>query len=120
MSRAYRIKVRQSLDRTIRAEDSVSTRLEILEVLPADQMAGLLAAELAAGGYQRDGDGLVRKQDGVVIRVNPATGEVVVRAEACDDIRLEATREGVAFDEEGESAKVTRDHMQRDLQSDLD
>jgi hypothetical protein len=120
MSRAYRIKVRQSLDRTLRAEDSVSTRLEILEVLPADQMAGLLAAELEAAGYQREGDALERKQDGVVIRVNPATGEVVVRAEACEEIRLEGQRESVAYDEEGESAKAVREHIQRDLQSELD
>jgi hypothetical protein len=83
-------------------------------------MAGLLAAELEAAGYRRDGDVLERKQDGLVIRVSPGTGEVVVRAEACADVSLEGDREGMAYDEEGRSAKSVRERMQRDLQSDLE
>jgi hypothetical protein len=120
MSRSYRIKVRESLDRTLKAEDSVTTHLEILEVLPGDQMAGLLAAELEATGYHREGGVLVRKHDGVVITVDPASGEVTVRAEACEDIRVEAEKEGRAFDDVGPSGKAVREQLQRELQSDLD
>jgi hypothetical protein len=120
MSRAYRIKVRESLDRTLRAEDSVSTRLEILEVLPPDQMAGLLAAELEAGGYECDGGLLVRKQDGVAITVDPNTGEVTVRAEACEDVRVEGEKEGAAYDDAGPNSKAVREHLQQQLQSDLE
>jgi hypothetical protein len=119
MSRSYHIKVRKSLERTLRAEDSVSTTLEILNILPADQMAGLLAAELEAEGYKRDGDMLVRKLDDVNIAVNPATGEVTIRTEACADVRLEAEATGRAFDDIGPGEKVVRDQLQRDLQSDL-
>ena len=39
MSRSYRVSVRECQNRTIRAEDHVSTQLEILEVLPPEQMA---------------------------------------------------------------------------------
>ena len=46
MSRAYRIRVRESLRRVIRAHDRVSTQLELLEVLPPEQMAQLLREEL--------------------------------------------------------------------------
>jgi hypothetical protein len=120
MSRSYRIKVSQSLDRTLRAEDSVSTHLEILEVLPPDQMAGLLTAELEATGYQREGNVLVRKQDGVVITVDPTSGEVTIRAEACEDVHLEGEKEGRAYDDAGPSGKSTREHLNSQLQSELE
>jgi hypothetical protein len=120
MSRAYRIKIRESLDRTLRAEDSVSTRLEILEVLPPDQMAGLLAAELEAEGYEREGGLLVRKQDGVVVSVDPTTGEVTVRAEACEDVHVEGEKQGAAYDDAGPSSKAVREQLRRQLQGDLD
>ena len=42
MSRAYRIRVQESLRRRIAAEDAVTTQLELLEVLPPEQMADLL------------------------------------------------------------------------------
>ena len=35
MSRAYRIKVQESLRRVLRASDHVRTELEMLEILPA-------------------------------------------------------------------------------------
>ena len=46
MSRSYRVSVRECVNRVIRAEDRISTQLEILDILPAEQMAGLLADEL--------------------------------------------------------------------------
>ena len=46
MSRAYRIKVSESLNRVIRASDHVSTQLELLEILPQETMAALLEKEL--------------------------------------------------------------------------
>ena len=60
MSRAYRVSVRESRNRTLRAEDHVSTQLEILEVLPPEQMAALLADELERCGFQREGTRLTR------------------------------------------------------------
>ena len=44
MSRAYRIRVRESLRRTLRAEDRVQSELELLEILPAETMAERLRA----------------------------------------------------------------------------
>jgi hypothetical protein len=94
--------------------------LEILEVLPPDQMAGLLTAELEATGYQREGDVLVRKQDGVVITVDPTSGEVTIRAEACEDVHLEGEKEGRAYDDAGPSGKAAREHLNSQLQSELE
>jgi hypothetical protein len=75
MSRSYRICVRESVSRVIRAEDRVSTHLEILEVLPPEEMAGLLGDELERRGFRRQKDGaLVRRDKGAMVTVDPATG----------------------------------------------
>lgn len=120
MSRAYRVRVRESLDRTLRAEDCVSTQLEIIEVLPPEQMAGLLAAELEARGYRREGNVLVRKEEGVVITVDAGTGRVTVKAEACEKVRVEAEQEGRAYDDTGASGKAVREQLLKNVQSDLE
>jgi hypothetical protein len=120
MSRAYRIRVRESMDRTVRAEDSVCTQLEILEVLPADQMADLLARELEGRGFERQGDLLVRKQNGVVVTVDPRTGEVTAAAEGSESVKLEAETEGRSYDTAGPHAKEVRERLRRDLQRDLE
>lgn len=46
MSRAYRIAVSERQQRVIKAGDHVSTTLELLPLLPCEQMADLLTAEL--------------------------------------------------------------------------
>jgi hypothetical protein len=120
MSRAYRIRVRESMDRTVRAEDSVCTQLEVLEVLPADQMADLIARELEGRGFERRDGKLVRTQDGVVVTVDPATGEVTASAEGSEAVSLEAEREGRSYDDAGPNAKAVREQLRRDLQRDLD
>jgi len=53
MSRAYRISVRESLRRVLRAHDRVSTQLELLEILSPEEMAELLSLELEKGGFER-------------------------------------------------------------------
>src|SRR5436305_9439095 len=63
MSRAYRIRVSESLNRTLRAEDSVCSQLELLEVLPPEQMAALLREELKGRGFA-DKDGQLVRTDG--------------------------------------------------------
>ena len=62
MSRAYRIRVQESLRRVIAAADHVSTQLDLLEILPAAQMAELLAQELERGGFHKKGAVLVRNK----------------------------------------------------------
>ena len=76
MSRSYRIRVRETLRRVIRAEDHVSSQLEVLEILPADQMADLLAEELERRGFERDGKVATRRDGNVVITVELDSGVV--------------------------------------------
>ena len=120
MSRAYRIRVKESLTRDVRAEDSIETQLEILEVLPPEQMAGLLADELEKGGFRRDGTELVKEEDGVVISVNAETGEVTVSAAASESTKVEGELHGRAYDDVGPHAGQVRENLKKELQKSLD
>ena len=88
MSRAYRVSVSESLRQIIRGSDHVGTDIEMLEVLPKEQMAELLAAELEGRGFRREGKILTRKQAGITISIDAATGRATVTAELCEEIEL--------------------------------
>jgi hypothetical protein len=120
MSRAYRIAVKESENRIIRAEDHVSTDLEIIQVLPPEQMAGLLADELANRGFERDGDTMTRKQPGVTISVDTTTGTITVSAEAEEETTIEVEREGRAYDDVGPHASKVRESLHEEARKDID
>jgi len=120
MSRSYRISVRECVNRVIKAEDRISTQLEILEVLPADQMADLLARELEQDGYRREGNLLVKEEDGVVVSIDAKTGEVTVSSEASEGAKVEGERVGRAYDDIGPHAGQVRENLRQELQRDLE
>ena len=121
MSRAYRIRVKESLKRDLKAEDSIRTQIELLEILPAEQMGEMLAAELEQRGFERQEDGtLVRKEDGVSVTVEPCSGEVTIRAEAEDTVELEGAREGFGYDDVGPGNKQIKERLSKELQADLE
>src|SRR5437764_10029910 len=98
MSRAYRIRVQESLRRRIAADDAITTQLELLEVLPPEQMADLLREELKRRGFEdRDGT-LIRQNDGVTATIDAKSGELTVRAQASEQVELAGQREGIAYD----------------------
>jgi hypothetical protein len=119
MSRAYRIRVRESIQRVLRGEDRVSTQLEILEILPGPEMANLLAAELERRGFRGDGKELVREDKGVTVRVEPATSTVTVAAEVKEDVQIEATRDDWAYDDVGPNAKAVREGLKKQVKKEL-
>ena len=118
MSRAYRIKVSQSLRRVIRAEDHVSSQLEILEILPAEQMADLLGRQLAEQGYEIE-EGVATRTDGdVTVTVELATGAVTVKAESAQGIELTGDKQGVAYQETDQ--KQAKDNLRQQLTRELE
>ncbi|MBL8800035.1 MAG: hypothetical protein JNM56_39495 [Planctomycetia bacterium] len=120
MSRAYRIAVKENLKRIIRARDHVSTQLEILEVLPKDQMADLLKEELKRRGFEEQGQELVRSQNGVTVTVDPRAGTVKVEAERQESVELEGERVGRAWDDAGPNATQMKDQLRKELVADLE
>jgi hypothetical protein len=120
MSRAYRISVKESLTRDIAASDEVCSDLEILEILPADQMADLLRGELKGRGFEEAGGKLVRSENGVTVSVDPKTGEVSVKAEIADNVDLTAERDDWGYDDVGPGAEAIRRRAQEQLKQDLE
>src|SRR5262249_50977172 len=98
MSRAYRIRVRESISQELTASDEVCADLEVLEILPGDQMAELLSKELKARGFEEKEGELVRTKDGVTVTVDPESGKVSVRAEKEEKVKLETEKEGWGYD----------------------
>lgn len=120
MSRSYRISVRECVNKVIKAEDRVSTQLEILEILPQEQMAGLLSDELEKGGFRREGNLLVKEEDGVVVSVDAETGTVTVSSEASKSAKVESERHGRAYDDIGPHASQVRENLRQEAQRDIE
>jgi len=121
MSRAYRIKVKESLKRDVRAEDCIQTQIELLEILPPEQMGELLARELEARGFESQDDGtMVRKDGDVTVTVDPCSGEVTIKAESEKTIEVEGSREGYGYDDIGPSNRKIKEKLSKELISDLE
>lgn len=121
MSRAYRIKVSESLSKVIRASDHVSTQLELLDILPCDEMAEILAAELEAIGFERTEDGLMRQKGEVTVTVDPESGTVTVRSEAAQDLELTSTQQGYVYQEQGKQArKEAHERLREKAQAEME
>ena len=121
MSRAYRIRVQESLRRRIAADDAVCTQLELLEVLPPEQMADLLRDELQRRGFEDKNGRLIRASgDGLTASIDPKTGEVSVRARASEQLELAGQREGIAYDEIGPNRKNVEKALGQRLRQDLE
>jgi hypothetical protein len=119
--RAYRIRVRESLRRVLHARDHVSTQLELLEILPADQMAEILVEQLERRGFERRGQKLVRRDKGVTVAIDPETADVTVQAEAENKVELEGEKHAVLDRQWGRSdtAKVkeaAREELRRQME----
>jgi FtsH ternary system-associated peptide len=121
MSRAYRIKVKESLKRDVKAEDSIQTQIELLGILPPEQMGELLARELEARGFECQEDGTMVRHDGdVTVSVDPCSGDVAIKAEAEKNIELEGTREGFGYDDIGPGNRIIKERLTKELVSDLE
>ena len=120
MSRAYRIRVKESISQDLSASDEVCSDLEILEILPGDQMADLLEGELKGRGFQEEDGKLVRRKDGVTVTVDPKSGEVGVKAEKEEKVELESEKEGWGYDDVGPHAKQMRKQLSEQAKAELE
>jgi len=120
MSRAYRIRVKERLSQDLSASDEVCADLEILEILPGNQMAELLKKELRARGFEEQGEELVRTKDGVTVTVDPQSGKVAVRAEKGEKIELESEKEGWGYDDVGPQGRHIRKQLSEQAKAELE
>ncbi len=83
MSRAYRIKLAASQSRVLRGEDHISMQLDILEILPCEEMAQLLSNALRQRGFELQPDGTLTRvsPDGsITVQVDPMSGCLTVKS----------------------------------------
>lgn len=111
MSRAYRISVSQSVQKHIRVSDGIRTQLELLAVLDAEAMAGLLAGDLASRGFVRRGQQMVREdEDGVQIAIGVSgddAGHVTVRLTRDESVAIEVERTRQIYEEDEEEQRAS-------------
>lgn len=121
MSRAYRITLKESETRRLTAGDEISTRLELLEILPPEDMAALLRNELKGRGFEEQPDGtLVRKDGDLSVTVDPCSGEVTVEAGATATVSQEARRDATGFNDVGPGEAALRERVKDQLKQELD
>jgi hypothetical protein len=121
MSRAYRITVKESDTRRLKADDEICTQLEILEILPPEDMATLLREELKKRGFEEQPDGnLIRKDGELTVKVDPCSGEVSVKAETEETVSQEVRRDATGFNDVGPSERSLRQRVKDQLKADLD
>ena len=121
MSRAYRITVRESEVRRLRGSDEISTKLELLDILPPEDTAGLLKGALAERGFEEQPDGShVRKDGGLTVTVDPCDGTVTVRSEVSEAVGLEARKDTSGYDDIGPSETALREKMKGQLKAEID
>lgn len=121
MSRAYRITVKESETRNLKAGDEICTDLEILEILPPEDMATLLREELKKRGFEEQDDGTLARRDGeLTVKVDPCSGEVTVKAETQQTVNQEVKREATGFNDVGPNEKSLREKVKEQLKQDLD
>lgn len=100
MSRAYRVRVSERLTRVVHVEEGVESKLELLNILPREEMGEILAQELEEAGFERDGEVMERvDEEGVRIRVKLDDGSVTVDVAEERKLDLEQERSGVAWEE---------------------
>lgn len=119
MSRAIQVRVSESVVRTIHVEDGVASPLEMLPILAPERMADLLASELEALGFVRDGATCKRiEPDGLEVVVDLAASMVAVKlaadTELADSVELSASvaLEHAAMAEDGLRAQAA-DELER-------
>jgi hypothetical protein len=121
MSRAYQIKLSESQDKVICAEDHISTELELLNILPAEQMGALLGAELTKEGFEVQ-DGSATKVDGdVSVVVDLDSLKVTVRAQTSEEVTLKAEKSGRYYNDEGvnRNKKAAEKRLKGELKKEL-
>lgn len=122
MSRAYRIRVSESISETVRVEDGVCASLEMLPVLAKERMSELLGVELERRGFRReDGTAVRTEADGIEVSVDLATAQVTVKATGQKEVAKTADREVMLDEDSGAAGRTSaeasvREGLRRDLE----
>ena len=119
MSRAYTIRVSADLTRTVVVGDCVTSQLELLGLLPPEQMGALVGEALEQRGFTVEEGTAVREEpDNLRISVELATGTVTISLRDEEEVHVEAERVGRATSPTNTGALASR--VQADLENELE
>lgn len=121
MSRAYRIRIAasESIRRDISAHDEICTELELIEILPPEQMADLLRESLAQRGFEERDGKMERTRDGTTVSIDPLTAEVTIRVEASESVEVNRTKEIWTSDPTAQGQEHAREKLKEAIQKEL-
>jgi hypothetical protein len=121
VSRAIQVRVSESVVRTIHVEDGVASPLEMLPILVPERMADLLARELEALGFVRDGSACKRiEPDGVEVTVDLEAATVAVKLGAGAQVEESIERTArVGIERKDATEANLREAAQRELEDRL-
>jgi len=111
MSYPYRLRVSQSVERSVAAEDEVCDHLSLTAILPESEMRELMAAALEGRGFRREGERMLREsEDGAVQELDLESMTIRTRMELEEEIKKEKSLEviGDAWSEEEREAQRER------------
>lgn len=122
MSRAYRIRISESVHENIHVEDGVQSKLDVLDILGKEAMAELLAAELEKNGFERDGNVMRRTDDdGVEIEVDLTEGTITVRARGESEVDRTIERDRLVDEEQsGRAEDALRKAARKQLENEVE
>jgi hypothetical protein len=126
MSRAYQIRVSESVVRVIHIEDGVQAAIEILPILAKERMAELLADELVRRGFVRDGDAALRSEaDGTEVLVDLVAGTLSVHVSETAELARAGERSQSVIEERVAQAEPAmrerlRAQLEREIQDEAD
>jgi hypothetical protein len=120
MSRAYQIRVKESVREHIRVHDGVCSSLELLDILPRETMGEILADALVKKGFERDGHIMRRVDEGIEIEIDLKEGTVTARLTAEKDVDLTAERSrNVAEENAVRETERLRDSVKQGLEREV-
>lgn len=118
MSRAYQIRISESVTHHIHVDDGIQANLGLLGILGRERSASLLADALADRGWTiKDGVGTKSLTDEIEVEVDLASGTITVRAHHEDKVDLSAERQGTSYTPEGGADK---ERLQAAAKAELD
>ena len=117
MSRAYKIRVSESLVHHRRVEDGVEARLEVLPILDRARSGELLLEELEGRGWEIEGSVATKAVGKATVTINTENGTVTIRGVVEEDVEMTIEREGRAYDENAVTARANlAERARKDLE----
>ena len=110
MSRPFRIRVTRDVSRVVHVEDGVTSHLEMLPILEAARMRGLLEAQLVSDGFDVEGTVASKEiEPGLFLEVDIATSAVALKLQG--EHILEERIDTTAY---GDTDFSDREQLERD------